>query len=193
MYKNYAKIFFMVILTMLTFSTFVWASSIELPDSGQTDCFDSAGKLIPCAGTGQDGDLKNGVAWPTPRFAVNGECVTDNLTGLMWTRNGNITDGPKKWQDALDYVAEMNRKGGICGHTDWRLPNVIELGSILNKQEANSAAWLNKQGFMNAQEYEYWTSTTRANLKEHAWRIQMTYGHQTGNSKSVNGYVWPVR
>lgn len=183
----------MLFLSAVFASPAVSASAVNLPKSGQTDCYDSQGAQIPCAGTGQDGDIRTGVAWPNARFVVSGDCVTDTLTGLMWARNGNITDGPKKWQDALDFVAQLNSKGGLCGQRDWRLPNVIELGSLLNKQEANTAAWLNSQGFADAQEYEYWTSTTRANLKEHAWRIQMTYGHQTGASKSVNGYVWPVR
>lgn len=193
MLKRKKIISVIVFIAMALITLAAQGSAIDLPKTGQTECYDHSGAQIPCEGTGQDGDISAGVAWPKPRFVVSGDCVTDGLTGLMWTRNANIADGPKQWQAALDFVEELNNKGGLCGHADWRLPNVIELGSLLNKQEANSAAWLNTQGFENAQEYEYWTSTTRANLKEHAWRIQMTFGHQTGSSKSVNGYIWPVR
>ncbi len=39
---------------------------IALPQTGQTVCYDSLGDIIPCLGTGQDGDILAGVAWPTP-------------------------------------------------------------------------------------------------------------------------------
>src|SRR3990170_852984 len=87
---------------------------IELPRTGQTTCYDTAGIVILCAGTGQDVEIQAGVPWPTPRFTDNGNStVTDNLTGLMWTKDGNAP-GPaicspattlKTWQEALDYVA----------------------------------------------------------------------------------------
>jgi hypothetical protein len=36
-------------------------------------------------GTGDDGDLRKGVAWPDPRWTDNGDgTVTDHLTGLIW-------------------------------------------------------------------------------------------------------------
>lgn len=56
--------------------------------TGQTKCYHRQGFYeVPCAGTGQDGETRAGAAWPYPRFADNGnETVTDNLTGLMWTK-----------------------------------------------------------------------------------------------------------
>ena len=56
-------------------------SSLEIADISE---YDSSGNVIPCEGTGQDGDIQAGVAWPDPRFVEVGECVTDNLTGVMW-------------------------------------------------------------------------------------------------------------
>ena len=38
-----------------------------VPKTGVTLCFDTAGNQIPCAGTGQDGDLQRGVAQASPR------------------------------------------------------------------------------------------------------------------------------
>jgi hypothetical protein len=35
-----------------------------VPKTGQTTCYDAGGTVISCAGTGQDGDLQLGVAWP---------------------------------------------------------------------------------------------------------------------------------
>lgn len=44
-----------------------------VPETGQTNCYDHGGLSIPCAGSGQDGDLQVGVAIPSPRFTINGD------------------------------------------------------------------------------------------------------------------------
>lgn len=49
------------------------AGVIQLPRTGQTSCYDTAGAVISCAGTGKDGNLQAGVAWPNPRFSANGD------------------------------------------------------------------------------------------------------------------------
>jgi len=95
-----------VVLALLLSGTIlsVWGQGvITLPQTGQTKCYDAGGTEIPCAGTGQDGEWQMGVAWPEPRFTVSGDCVTDNLTGLMWAKNGNLPGGTRPWQGALDY------------------------------------------------------------------------------------------
>ena len=124
----------------------VLAGTVQLPKTGQTTCYDTNGNVIPCVGTGQDGDIQAGVGWPNPRFAVSGDCVTDNLTGLMWAKNANLPNGTLNWQGALDYVASLNSGSGICGYHDWRLPNVNELESLVHADQSNSATWLNTQG-----------------------------------------------
>ena len=69
---------------------------IDLPQTGQTKCYNSGGTEISCSGTGQDGELQMGVDWPDPRFTVSGDCVTDNLTGLMWAKNANLPNGTRQ-------------------------------------------------------------------------------------------------
>ncbi|NQT18855.1 MAG: DUF1566 domain-containing protein, partial [Planctomycetes bacterium] len=69
--------------------------------------------------SGDDGTYQAGVAWPNPRFTVDGDCVTDNLTGLMWAKSF----GPAKtWTEALAYCKQLD----LGGHKDWRMPNVSE-------------------------------------------------------------------
>ncbi|MCX5884830.1 MAG: DUF1566 domain-containing protein [Proteobacteria bacterium] len=126
-------------LLLICLSSFAFAGTVNLPKTGQTRCYDTSGTEISCAGTGQDGDIQAGVKWPSPRFTVNGDCVTDNLTGLIWAKNANLPSGTMIWYKAIDYCNNLS----LAGYTDWRLPNVNELESLVNANEPNSATWLN--------------------------------------------------
>jgi hypothetical protein len=42
-----------------------------LLQTGQTTCYDTTWTVILCAGTGQDGDIRDGVDWLDQRFKVN--------------------------------------------------------------------------------------------------------------------------
>lgn len=72
-------------------------------------------------------------------FVDNGaETITDEATSLMWMQNdsgyyeaGTESDGTLNWQVALEWAAEMNAEE-FLGYSDWRLPNVKELQSIVD-------------------------------------------------------------
>ncbi|MCX5887261.1 MAG: DUF1566 domain-containing protein, partial [Proteobacteria bacterium] len=185
MRKMYAFSFLLLFVTSIAL-----AGTVNLPQTGQTNCYDESGTEIACTGTGQDGEIQAGVAWPSPRFTVSGDCVTDNLTGLMWAKNGNLPDSGGAWDQAVDYCSNLT----LGGYTDWRLPNVNELESLVNGAESNTATWLNTQGFTNVQALSwYWSSTTYAGSPGYAWVVSMDDGDVTGFYKSYNVYVWPVR
>ena len=192
---------------IVTVSTSAAATSaIKLPKTGLTTCYDSAGAIITCTNTGQDGELQKGVAWPSPRFTnadnstpINGNVVVDQLTGLMWTRDGNAPGPPactpalvKTWQDALDYAACLNTNSYL-GYADWRLPNRKELKSLVNYGQPDTATWLNTQGFTNAKTDSYWSSTSYATNTGHAWDVSLIDGVMSDVIKTINHYVWPVR
>jgi len=168
-------------------------SVISLPQTGQTKCNDESGTEIPCAGTGQDGDIQEGVAWPSPRFTDNGnETITDNLTGLIWAKNADIPNDYKTWQEALSYIASLN-SSNYLGFNDWRLPNVNELRSLVNVGEVDTYTWLNAQGFSNVESWYYWSSSTYATNKSHAWYVDMVHCYAYDTGKGDYNYVWPVR
>lgn len=154
--------------------------SVNLPKTGQTTSY----------ATGDDGNLQKGAAWPSPRFTIDGSgfCVTDNLTGLMWIRTPDST--LRIWQDAMTYA---NGFTNFCGYSDWRLPNRKELGSLINYGQANSATWLNGQGFSNVQAGSYWSSSTYAYFTGYAWVVNMNYGSVGAGDRTGTYYVWPVR
>jgi hypothetical protein len=173
----------------LLFSVQALAGTIRLPQTGQTQCYDYRGAVIPCSRTGQDGALKMGVAWPQPRFKVSGDCVTDELTGLMWAKNANLYEGQRTWEQALEFAYGLT----LCGHSDWRLPNVNELQSVMDRDRSNLALWLNGKGFTNMQSGYYWSSTTQASSTIRAWVANLWAGHLGANNKNRPNYVWPVR
>jgi len=178
---------------------------VNLPRTGQTTCYDSAGTVIPCSDTGQDGDIRVGVKWPPSRFTDNGDgTVTDHLTGLMWLKDASCL-GHGEWPDALDAVADLSVNPGnyscadyVANHDDWRLPNIVELESLVNTEEPSPAAWLNTQGFTNVQGSnfsDYWSGTTIHYYMTKAWYVNMRRGHVFYGSKNVwsSPHIWPVR
>jgi hypothetical protein len=150
-------------------------------------------------GTADDGDVQAGMAWPSPRFTDTGDGTkTDLLTGLQWTKSG-YAPGPsacgpgaqKRWQEALDYVACLNANAYLA-HTDWRLPNVNELRSLLNNLSTSVSVWLAAQGFTSVQGTSYWTSTTGAYDTADGWIVKAT-GAVATVTKANRLNVWPVR
>lgn len=88
---------------------------------------------------------------PNPRFKTetvgDKTRVMDMATGMMW----NMNTGPAmEWRQALAYCELQD----CCGYSDWRLPNVNELRSLLNMAKGNPATDL--PGF---DVDIYWTST----------------------------------
>jgi len=163
---------------------------VDLPQTGQTADYT----------TGDDGDLQEGVAWPGTRFTNNSDgTISDNLTGLMWTQNGNApgppgcaTGGELNTPDALTYIACLNTNSYL-GYDDWRLPNVSELESLLHYGQSNPSTWLNTQGF-SAQNDWYRSSTTNASNTSQAWVVMMGNGNVFMDGlKAGTDRVWPVR
>lgn len=179
--------------------------------SGVTKWYNSDGDETACSGTGQDGEYQKGIAWPSPRFTDNGDgTVTDNLTGLIWLKDANCIksnypefdcddtygDGKVIWQHELDFVSGINdgtypNCGG--GHTDWRLPNVRELHSLIDFSSVNPAVpnaagtgqWTEGDPFSNVLPYVYWSSTTRAqSYCQSAWKVTIADGSTTATDKS---------
>ncbi len=74
-------------------------------------------------------------------FIDNGDgTITDNSTGLMWMQNDN--DEGLDWANAIIYAENSN----YAGFTDWRLPNVKELQSIVDYGYSPSATDASKVG-----------------------------------------------
>ena len=168
----------------------VFTGRLELPQTGQTGCWDRYGTLCTCGKPGcrgHDGSMRAGIAWPEPRFTASGDCVTDTLTGLLWMRSPQRT--LRTWEDALSYANEVV----LCGYDDWRLPNINEFESLVNMNAAPNT-WLLSKGFADVF-YHYWSSTTSIAETNRAWYVYMVDGGigYASYTKTNNWYAWPVR
>ncbi len=159
-----------------------------VPKTGQTTSYAS----------GDDGDMEAGIAWPSPRFTDNGDgTVTDNMTGLIWLKDADCFTGPSSWSTALSRANGV--ANGSCGLTDgssagdWRLPNVLELHSLIDFSRYNPSLPTGHP-FTGVWATDYWTSTTTADDSTRAFRVNMYRGLVSRITKTSGPhYTWPVR
>ena len=150
------------------------------------------------ASEGMDGWYQAG-AKVSSRFTigtgVEADCITDNLTGLMWVKDLKTINGGKSttWQGALDLIANANVGSGFCGHKDWYLPTINDLSSLIDYSSPNPSTWLNTQGFINVSRSTYWSSTTYARDTNRVHVIDMLRFNITMLPGTTNGVIWPVR
>lgn len=156
----------------------------------QTGCFDEAGIETECLGSGQDGDAHPGLKMSGDRFWVIDTVVNDTWTGLVWHRNANLAKFPLSWDEAIQFVNEMNRQQH-SGRSDWRLPTREELFSLISHQNINPCLPENHP-FQNIFDGYYWTRTECARLTNQAWYIHMGGARIYRGMKHCSYMVWPV-
>jgi quinol monooxygenase YgiN len=164
--------------------------------TGQTKCWDWRGKEIDGEGSGQDGALRAGVPIPRPRFHDNHDgTVTDRLTGLIWLKDADRF-GEVTWAEALQKANEL--AGGGVGlndgsrERDWRLPNIVELRSLIDYSSRESIL-AHGHPFTDVQQAIYWTSSTLVSSPELAWMSTLAIGPSVFDLKVNTARMWPVR
>jgi hypothetical protein len=200
MTKKGMQIFIASAVFIIFSASLAFGASVNLSRTGQEKCYNTSGTSVDCAtaGAGQDGDIKAGVVWPASRFVSSGDCITDNLTGLKWTKDANVV-GTKNWASAISSAAAVN----LCGCDSWRLPNVNELESLVHagyNEElcggslcSSLSDWLKEMGFSNVSGQDYWSSTTDSSAITFAWAVNMGGGIVNNSyAKITSLHVWPV-
>ncbi|UCE17669.1 MAG: DUF1566 domain-containing protein [Gemmatimonadota bacterium] len=127
------------------------SGAARVPKTGVTKCLNDEGLVIPCEGTGQDGEYQLGVlpewspstgvrgaytvyGFTGARFTDHGDdTVTDNWTRLMWTKGA--PHAIHRVIDALNFCNDFS----FAGYDDWRLPNVNELHSLIDLTQSGPA------------------------------------------------------
>ena len=177
------------------------------PATGQTTCWGVAGSVVPCAGTGHDGEIQAGA---TLAYVDNGNgTITDTNTGLVWEKlsdDGTIhdQDNTYSWANAFAAkIAALNGGGGFAGRTDWRVPNKKELESIVNAELFNpSISPVFNTGCVPGatvltgsctKSSHYSSSTSYAFAPTRAWRVGFDFGAVAAGFKVDGIYVRGVR
>ncbi|HEO98082.1 MAG TPA: DUF1566 domain-containing protein [Epsilonproteobacteria bacterium] len=119
-------------------------------------------------------------------FTRNGDIVTDNTTRLQWQDDTNASAITKNWQEAIEYCEALS----LGGYSDWRLPNLNELKSIVDRSKYDPAI---KEGFVNTSSGNYWSSTTGEYDRGYAWIVNFRNGRVNDNGKGSSSYVRCVR
>ena len=121
--------------------------------------------------------------WPVPNSQVdvnagapnlegyvdNGDStVTDTVTGLMWQQLVQATT--YSWVQALSYCPTLT----LVGYSDWRLPSVIELESIVDLGQPSPS--INGTYFPSTPPKYFWSATQDASSPSQAWFVDFRTG-----------------
>lgn len=125
--------------------------------------------------------------------------VTDTRTGLMWRRCslGMVWDagrcagerGTYPWERAAVAIQMVHAEGGLSGHTDWRLPTLVELMTLV--QEGTGLR--HREAFPGVSPSHHWSSTPwNAELSRY-WNVHMGDGIGYWDEAAILRAVLPVR
>lgn len=157
-----------------------------------------------------------------PVSATSWTMVRDNVTGLIWevktkmdrisdysnpndadntytwydsnpATNGGSSGTPGNGTDTEDFIDALNSRR-FGGYSDWRLPTIKELESIVNDDVPNPGPTINTTYFPNTQTSFYWSSNPYSSHKLFAWGMNFGYDDtKCKSSRCKSGYVRAVR
>ena len=132
----------------------------------------------------------------------NGLTVTDTSTALMWKRGFEVRDpaNPGDWQNRIDtfqWQEALQRAvaDSTGGHTDWRLPNIKELHSLVDETLRNPAIDTNvfpPTPFQST----FWSSSTVLDFfgsQDMSWPVSFDAGGEVASPRYFTFWVRLVR
>ncbi|MGD8994704.1 MAG: protein kinase [Syntrophobacterales bacterium] len=111
--------------------------------------------------------------------------VTDRVTGLLWQQDGS--DFPMTWKEAQAYVQQLNSER-FAGRSNWRLPTVTELCSLLI--ETGDAAALCIEPLFSQEKRWLWSADRRSFVA--AWYVSVDMGFVSWQDFSCYFFVRAV-
>jgi len=159
---------------------------METPDAGQniiTRGLPKTGQVVEYQG-GDDGTYEAG--WWKGRLNANNrerwiaktiggdDIVLDRAAGLMWAADRNAAGCNNgagiAWGAAITYANGLT----FAGFTDWRLPNIKELVSLVNYSLLSPT--IDQPPFVSTLATGYWSSTTFIVTTTSAWLTNFSDG-----------------
>lgn len=137
---------------------------------------------------------------PNSQLQDNGDgTVTDLGTGLMWRQCslGQLPDTSCSggdsylytWDQALSHADDVN----FAGYTDWRLPNIKELYSLVEVSCSSPA--INSERFPNTSSSQaYWSATAYDVIEDYFYSVRFNVGRSGISIRNLPvGFVRLVR
>jgi hypothetical protein len=148
--------------------------------------------------------VRGGEGYGSNDFEDNGDgTVSDHSTSLMWAQQDSGSDVPAglNWEESLVWV-ELKNAEAYLGFSDWRLPNVKEMQSLLDYTRSPDTTGsvaidplFEVTGIINEAGQEdfpmYWSGTTHANMQNGTYAAYVAFGRAMGymnnNWRDVHG------
>lgn len=110
---------------------------------------------------------------------LNGDkVIVDQATSLMWQQSGS--ENSMTYNEAQEYIEILNQQQ-FAGYTDWRLPTIEELGSLLEPQLSNGF-FINP--IFDEKQILCWSADVEGRSKSGMWGIDFSYPY-------VLWYIYP--
>lgn len=178
-----------------------------LKKTGQTKSYDEDGNEVTDGSLKDDGYYQKGV---TPSYTRDDakEVVTDHITGLQWQddvdakyhlnkqwltdenydkclgRNGQTQDDSACYDTSGDTAATYCANLTLGGYTDWRLPTLYELESIVDRGKNEPAMDTTFENHPGNNDFVYLSSTSNADDKSRVWGVEFVCGYDDSVNKS---------
>jgi len=114
------------------------------------------------------------------KFMVDDGIATDTQTGLMWCRFavgqtwkndtavGDLIE--VDWENAFAAAEVFNLKANYGGFSDWRLPTIDELRTLIDEIKGTEYNWIDEDVFPN-NGMIFWSSSSDASSSDDAWIV----------------------
>ncbi len=119
-------------------------------------------------------------------FVKSENIVIDISKNLMWQDNIDVIQYKSSWSLAKEYCESLT----LNGFTDWKLPSIKELQTIVDIKKAKPALY---EEFKFIEQTSYWTSSQDITNDAYAWYVGFKTGATYKDSKDYDCYVRCIR
>ena len=157
------KSLFGLVVCLLAIAGSAWAQTIPVLDTG---------------------DPAERICIPKSYTKIGSNIVRDNVTGLMWQIQSEHWG--YSWQQAMDYCNNLT----LGGYSDWRLPTIEELSTLIDSGHYNPAIDVSFFPNMKSKPPEailfYWSSSNYPTSSEYAFIVAFIDGDMNFSLKTNN-------